>query len=187
LYRATALAALRAGVAASDESGLERIASTLPLRFDKGRALLADEDVTDALRDEPVGAMASRVSAQGAVRRALHEMQLSFRRVPGLVADGRDMGSVVFPDAQLKVFLTASAAQRAERRLKQLISKGISASIDALRADLEARDERDRSRLVSPLKAAEDALSLDNSALSIEQSVALVLSWWQQRRPFSES
>jgi 3-phosphoshikimate 1-carboxyvinyltransferase len=109
---------------------------------------------------------------------------LSFRRPPGLVADGRDMGTVVFFDAPLKVFLTASAAQRAERRYKQLISKGISASIDALRADLEARDMRDTTRAVAPLRPAEDALLLDNSELTIEQSVDKVLEMWAARRPF---
>jgi 3-phosphoshikimate 1-carboxyvinyltransferase len=118
------------------------------------------------------------------VRQALHGLQLAFRRAPGLVADGRDMGTVVFPDAALKVFLTASAAERAARRHKQLISKGISANLDSLRADLEARDARDKGRSVSPLVPAEDAQLLDNSHLSIEQSVQRVLGWWQQRRPF---
>jgi 3-phosphoshikimate 1-carboxyvinyltransferase len=118
------------------------------------------------------------------VRHALHELQLSFRRAPGLVADGRDMGTVVFFDAPLKVFLTASAAQRAERRHKQLISKGISANIATLRADLEARDLRDSTRAVAPLKPALDALLLDNSALTIEQSVERVLEMWAARRPF---
>ena len=118
-------------------------------------------------------------------RRALHDLQLSFRRLPGLVADGRDMGTVVFPQAPLKVFLTASAAQRAERRYKQLISKGISANLDDLRADVEARDARDQNRSIAPLKPAEDALLLDNSALSVEASVEQVLSWWQARGPFA--
>src|SRR5690606_19393833 len=119
-----------------------------------------------------------------AVRQALLALQRDFARLPGLVADGRDMGTVVFPDARLKVFLTADAAQRAERRYKQLISKGISANIDSLRADLEARDARDRDRAAAPLKAAPDALLLDNSLLSIAQSVEQVLSWWQARQPF---
>jgi 3-phosphoshikimate 1-carboxyvinyltransferase len=128
--------------------------------------------------------MASRISTVPQVRQALHGLQLAFRRAPGLVADGRDMGTVVFPGAPLKVFLTASAAQRAERRHKQLISKGIQANIEDLRADLEARDARDRSRSLAPLKPAEDALSLDNSALTVDQSVDVVLGWWRQRRPF---
>jgi len=138
-------------------------------------------DVTDAIRSEQGGMNASRVSVLPAVREALVELQLSFRRLPGLLADGRDMGTVIFPQAPLKVFLTASAAQRAERRYKQLISKGFSANIDSLRADLEARDARDMSRSVAPLKPAEDALSLDNSSLSIEASVQQVLDWWQAR------
>jgi 3-phosphoshikimate 1-carboxyvinyltransferase len=186
LYRATALAALRKGLSADDESGLAAVAAGLSLRFAAGRTLLADEDVTDALREESVGLFASRISGLAAVRRALDALQLSFRRIPGLVADGRDMGTVVFPDAQLKVFLTASAARRAERRHKQLISKGVSTNIADLRAALEARDERDKSRTVSPLKPAEDALPLDNSTLTIEESVNVVLGWWQQRQPFHE-
>jgi 3-phosphoshikimate 1-carboxyvinyltransferase len=119
------------------------------------------------------------------VRTALHGLQLAFARAPGLVADGRDMGSVVFPGAPLKVFLTASADQRAQRRHKQLISKGIPANIDRLRADLQARDERDQNRSVAPCKPAPDALLLDNSNLSIEQSVQQVLGWWQQRGAFA--
>ena len=119
-----------------------------------------------------------------AVRQALHELQLSFAQLPGLVADGRDMGTVVFPGAPLKVFLTASAEQRAERRYKQLISKGISANIDSLRADIRARDERDMNRSAAPLKPAEDAVLLDNSQLGIEESVQRCLGWWHERRPF---
>ena len=184
VYRATALAAMRTGVAPDDEDGLAAIAAALDLRFPDGDAHLGAENVADALRDEQVGAMASRVSAWPRVREALRQLQLSFRRVPGLVADGRDMGTVIFPGAALKVFLTASAATRAERRHKQLISKGISASIDVLRAELEARDARDRNRSVSPLKPAEDALLLDNSDLTVDASMELVLKAWQQRRPF---
>jgi 3-phosphoshikimate 1-carboxyvinyltransferase len=184
VYRATALTAMRAGVAPDDEASLSRIAATLPLHFVGGDAHLGDENVADALRAEDVGAMASRVSAWPAVREALRQLQLSFRRVPGLVADGRDMGTVIFPGADLKVFLTASAATRAERRYKQLISKGISANISTLRAELEARDERDRNRSVAPLKPAGDALLLDNSDLTIDASMDVVLAAWEQRRPF---
>lgn len=187
LYRATALAALRAGVPAEDEPGLAAIARRLPLRFVQQRALLDGEDVTDALREEAVGNLASRISAWPAVRRALVELQHAFRALPGLVADGRDMGTVIFPDAELKVFLVASAATRAERRHKQLISKGISANLNALRADLEARDARDVNRSVAPLKPAPEARLLDNSALSIDASVEQVLQWWQQGRPFGAS
>lgn len=184
LYRATALAAQRLGVAADDEPGLATVAAGLQLRFDGDRVLLAGDDVALELRQEQVGSMASRISAWPAVRGALEALQLGFRALPGLVADGRDMGTVIFPDAPLKVFLTASAAMRAERRYKQLISKGISASIADLRADLEARDERDRNRTIAPLKPAEDALLLDNSGQTIEQSVDQVLGWWARRGPF---
>ncbi|MFO1219808.1 MAG: bifunctional 3-phosphoshikimate 1-carboxyvinyltransferase/cytidylate kinase [Burkholderiaceae bacterium] len=187
LYRATALAALRQGIAADDAPALARVASRLALRFSGDRIALDGDDVTEAIRAEAVGVMASQVSALPAVRQALHALQLSFRRVPGLVADGRDMGSVVFRDAPLKVFLTASAAMRAERRHKQLISKGISANIDTLRADLEARDARDSQRAISPLKPAEDAQLLDNSSLTIEQSADRVLQWWSERNTFDAS
>lgn len=184
LYRATALAALQAGIAAGDEAALAALAARLPLQFHGDTIRLAGENVTDQLRREEVGALASQISAHAGVRAALRDLQLAFRRLPGLVADGRDMGTVIFPDAPLKVFLTASAATRAERRHKQLISKGFSSNIDDLLQDLEARDARDRSRSAAPLKPAEDAVSLDNSALSIDESVQQVLDWWQQRRPF---
>ena len=187
LYRATGLAAQRRGIAPDDEAAVAGVAQFLDLRFGHGpqgsRAWLRGEEVSDELRLESTGLLASRVSAIPAVREALHGLQLSFRRAPGLVADGRDMGTVVFPGAVLKVFLTASPAKRAERRHKQLISKGISANIDILRADLEARDARDANRLVAPCRPAEDALLLDNSELGIEESVAFVLKHWQQRQP----
>jgi 3-phosphoshikimate 1-carboxyvinyltransferase len=184
VYRATALAAMRAGLTPAEEPAVALVASTLDLAFEGHSIRLGGEEVADQLRDEAVGAMASRISALPSVRDALRQLQLSFRRVPGLVADGRDMGTVIFPGADLKVFLTASAAQRAERRHKQLISKGFSANIDSLRADLEARDARDQNRAVSPLKPAQDAVLLDNSDLTIEQSVAKVLEAWEHRRPF---
>ena len=187
LYRITALAALRAGLAL-DEAHEQRVAAMaerLPVVFQDGRVLLGGDDVTDAIRTEEAGMNASRVSALPAVRAALVSLQQSFRRLPGLVADGRDMGTVIFPDAQLKVFLTASAAKRAERRHKQLISKGFAPTIDTLRADLEARDARDSQRAVAPLKPAQDALLLDNSEQSVEDSVAQVLRWWEARQPFA--
>jgi 3-phosphoshikimate 1-carboxyvinyltransferase len=184
LYRAAAIAALEAGIDAGDETGLAAAAASLDLRFEADCTWLGPRDISDRLRVEEVGAMASRISAWPAVRAALFDLQLGFRRLPGLVADGRDMGSVVFPDATLKVFLTAGPVERAERRHKQLISKGISANIDSLRADLEARDARDRNRSASPLKPAEGALLLDNSALSIEASVEVVLKAWEERTPF---
>jgi 3-phosphoshikimate 1-carboxyvinyltransferase len=187
LYRATGLAAQWEGLDLADEAAVAAVAVGLDLRFgqgaEAGRIWLRGQDVTDALRLEATGLAASRVSALPAVRRALHELQLSFARAPGLVADGRDMGTVVFPDAALKVFLTASAATRAERRHKQLIHKGIPATLDSLRADLEARDARDTQRAVAPLKPAEDALRLDNSALTIDASVMQVLAWWAERNP----
>jgi 3-phosphoshikimate 1-carboxyvinyltransferase len=183
LYRATGLAAQRDGVPLADGETVARIAQRLDLRFDGERVVLRGEDVTDELRRETTGALASQVSVHPAVREALHGLQLSFGRVPGLVADGRDMGTVVFPGATLKVFLTASADERARRRHKQLISKGIQATLEDLRADIEARDLRDRTRAVAPLKPAEDATLLDNSSLTVEQSVEQVLSWWEARRP----
>jgi 3-phosphoshikimate 1-carboxyvinyltransferase len=140
--------------------------------------------VSDAIRTEDAGMNASRVSALQLVRDALVALQRSFCRLPGLVADGRDMGTAIFPQAALKVYLTASAQRRAERRYKQLISKGISATLPSLRADLEARDARDSSRSASPLKPALDALLLDNSDLTVEQSTDLVLTWWQDKQPF---
>ncbi|HUP10326.1 MAG TPA: bifunctional 3-phosphoshikimate 1-carboxyvinyltransferase/cytidylate kinase [Caldimonas sp.] len=182
LYRATALAAQRAGIGADDEVALARIAAGLDLRFDGEHISLSGVDATEALRAEHVGVLASQISALPAVRAALRDLQLSFRRLPGLVADGRDMGTVVFPDAPFKVYLTASASQRAERRLRQLSVRGVSATLDGLRADLEQRDARDQNRAVAPLRPAEGALLLDNSALTIEASVAVVLEAWEERR-----
>jgi len=187
MYRITALAAIRSGlhIDADHEPRIAQLAETLPVRFEGGRVWLGSDDVTDDIRTEEAGMNASRVSALPAVRQALVALQHSFRRLPGLVADGRDMGTVIFPNAPLKVYLTASAACRAERRYKQLISKGFSANIDELRADLEARDARDSSRSVAPLKPAQDALVLDNSDLTIEQAVEKVLTWWQERQAFA--
>jgi len=184
VYRATALMAMHGGVAADDEPRLADLARVLPLHFEGSSIRLAGEEVADELRREDVGALASRISALPAVRNALRDLQLSFRHVPGLVADGRDMGTVIFPDARLKVFLSASAAERAARRHKQLISKGIPAKLTDLRADLEARDARDKTRSASPLKPADDALLLDNSVLSVEDSMEVVLKAWQHRNPF---
>ncbi|WP_457446194.1 bifunctional 3-phosphoshikimate 1-carboxyvinyltransferase/cytidylate kinase [Roseateles sp. P5_E4] len=184
LYRVSGLAARRAGLNLDDGDAVAAIVPTLQLRFGDGHVFLGQEDVSARLRAEATGLLASQVAVHPQVRKALHQLQLDFRRLPGLVADGRDMGTAIFPDASLKVFLTASAATRAERRHKQLISKGISANIDSLREDLEARDERDKNRSASPLEPAQDAQLLDNSALTIEASVDQVLDWWQQRRPF---
>jgi 3-phosphoshikimate 1-carboxyvinyltransferase len=186
LYRVAGLAMRRAGLEAvpRDESRIAALARALPLRFHAGTILLGDEDIGELIRTEAAGMDASRVSALPAVREALLALQQRFRQLPGLVADGRDMGTVIFPDASLKIYLTANAAQRAERRHKQLISKDISTTIDSLRADLEARDLRDSSRSVAPLKPAHDARLLDNSTLSVEDSIERVLDWWQQQQPF---
>ncbi|MBG9387639.1 bifunctional 3-phosphoshikimate 1-carboxyvinyltransferase/cytidylate kinase [Caenimonas aquaedulcis] len=184
LYRIAAFAAIRAGLSldAAHEHTIAKMAETLPVRFSGGHVFLAELDVTDAIRTEEAGMNASKVSALPSVRTALVALQHGFRRLPGLVADGRDMGTVIFPDAPLKVYLTASAAHRAERRHKQLISKGISTTIDSLRQDLEARDARDMNRATAPLKPAGDALLLDNSHQSVEESVAQVLRWWESRK-----
>ena len=189
LYRVTALAAGRAGLSISPEheAQIAELVRHLPLAFANGRILLANEDVSDAVRTEEAGMNASKVSALPAVRTALLELQHGFQRLPGLVADGRDMGTVVFPQARLKVYLTASAEKRAERRHKQLISKGFPAIIADLRADLEARDLRDTTRTVAPLMPAPDALLLDNSEQTIEESVAQVMAWWLGRQPFQSA
>jgi 3-phosphoshikimate 1-carboxyvinyltransferase len=186
LYRITGLAATRAGIALEleNEKSIVQLLRTLPIHFEGSHIWLAEEDVSDAIRTEEAGMNASRVSAFPAVREALVALQRDFRKLPGLVADGRDMGTVIFPDAPLKVYLTASAACRAERRYKQLISKGISTTLDSLRADLEARDARDASRTVAPLKPAQDALLLDNSDLTVASSVETVFHWWQDKQPF---
>ncbi|MCO8251603.1 bifunctional 3-phosphoshikimate 1-carboxyvinyltransferase/cytidylate kinase [Comamonas thiooxydans] len=190
LYRITGLAASRAGMTLdeSNEETIAEMALDMPVRFDaQQRVWLGDEDISLAIRSEEAGMNASRVSALPAVRTALVDLQLSFQALPGLVADGRDMGTVIFPHAPLKVYLWASAQCRAERRYKQLISKGISANMSTLLADLEARDARDMNRSTAPLKPAEDSLQLDSSEMTIEEVVAQVLSWWQERQPFGRS
>lgn len=178
LYRLAALAARRAGVALDDEPALARLAVNLPIEFSGGRILLAGDEVTDAIRAEAVGEAASRIAVLGALRAALLDRQRDFRQAPGLVADGRDMASVVFPDASLKVFLTASAEARAERRYKQLIEKGFSANLDGLLRDLRARDARDAGRTHAPLVAAEGAVVLDSTPLTVLQTVQAVLDRW---------
>jgi 3-phosphoshikimate 1-carboxyvinyltransferase len=184
LYRLTALAARRASIALDDPAALAQLAGNLPVRFVDARVLLAGDDVTATIRSEQAGADASRVSAWPAVRVALLNLQRGSACLPGLVADGRDMGTVVFPSAALKVFLTASAETRAARRHKQLTEQGFPVKLENLFADLQARDERDRTRAAAPLEPAQDALLLDNSGLTIEQSVDQVLDWWQARQPF---
>lgn len=188
LYRLTALAAKTAGVDLDDEARLAEIAARLPARFEGERIFLAGQDVSEAIRMEEVGQAASRIAVHPAVREALLACQRAFRRFPGLIADGRDMGSVVFPDAAVKIFLTASAQARAERRHKQLIEKGMPANmlppLSALVAELEARDRRDAERPVAPLKQGEDAELLDTTGLDIEQAVAAALEIIQRRLPF---
>jgi 3-phosphoshikimate 1-carboxyvinyltransferase len=186
LYRLSAYAAAQAGLAldVANEAKLSDLVKGLDIRFEGERILLGGVDVSEHIRTEEAGIRASQISVIAGVRRALVDLQLSFRQLPGLVADGRDMGTVIFPNALLKVFLTANAMERAKRRHKQLISKGIQAKIEDLFADLEARDLRDSTRSTAPLQADKEAYLLDNSSLSIEASVEQVLSWWQERQSF---
>ncbi|MBK8386257.1 MAG: bifunctional 3-phosphoshikimate 1-carboxyvinyltransferase/cytidylate kinase [Candidatus Accumulibacter sp.] len=177
LYRLTALAAGRAGIGVDDEAGVAAIAADLDVVFAGASITLSGEEVSDAIRSEEISAAASRVAALPAVRAALLFRQRAFRRPPGLVADGRDMASVVFPDALTKIFLTASVEMRASRRHKQLIEKGMAASIAALSLDLRERDERDSQRSVAPMQQSADAELLDTTSLTIETAVAQVLDW----------
>ena len=182
LYRLVALASLKQGVAENDEQALAALAIGLTVRFDTDqsgdeRVFLDGEDVTRDIRSEECGRVASAVASLCGVRAALLELQRDFRKQPGLVADGRDMGSTVFPDALLKVYLTASAGERAKRRHKQLKDKGIDVSLPALSRDIEDRDRRDSERSVAPLRPAEDARLLDSSGQSIEEVTQTVLGW----------
>jgi len=176
LYRLTALAALRAGIALDDEAGVAGLGGSLPASFEGGRILLAGDDVTDAIRTEEISVGASKVAALPAVRAALLARQRAYRRFPGLVADGRDMASVVFPAAAAKVFLIASAGARAERRYKQLIAKGMPANMHALLQDLQERDARDAQRSVAPLRQCDDADLVDTTEMNIEAAVAAVMT-----------
>ena len=179
LYRLVALAAAREGIDAGDEAKLAAIAARLPVRFEGEEIFLEAERVTDAIRTEENSFAASRVAALPAVRRALLDRQRSAREPPGLVAEGRDMGSIVFPDASLKVFLTASLEARAERRYKQLKEKGIAATLAALLQDLRERDARDATRSAAPLKQSPEARPLDTTSMSAEQAAALVVGWYR--------
>lgn len=178
LYRLTALAVQQQGVDAADEHAVADIAEALDVRFDGDHVWLSGHDVAADIRLEHVGNLASRIAAYLPVRQALLERQRAFRASPGLVADGRDMGTIVFPDAQLKVFLVADVAARAERRCKQLKAKGFSANLADLLKDMRSRDERDRTRANAPLVAAADAITVDSSSLSIEETVQQVLDLW---------
>jgi cytidylate kinase len=179
LYRLVALAALQKGLDLGDADALGALARALPAEFDDARILLDGKPVQAEIRTEPVSAAASRVAVHAQVREALFERQRAFRSPPGLVAEGRDMGTVVFPDARLKVFLTASAEARAERRYKQLMEKGLSATIETLLREIQERDARDRSRASAPLAPAADAVVLDTTQLTVEQVVSQVLELWR--------
>lgn len=179
LYRLCAYKALKEEIDLADEAHLAQTAQALSPVFEDGKIFLDEEDVTDKIRAEAVGVAASKVAALPRVREALLDVQKRSRRLPGLVADGRDMGSVIFPDAPLKVFLTASAQARAQRRFNQLKEKGIVANIDTLTRALEERDRRDMQRAVSPLAPAKDAKILDSSNLTIEETVGQVLQWYE--------
>ncbi|AQS52303.1 cytidylate kinase [Paenalcaligenes hominis] len=178
LYRLTALACLRQAVDTAHQEQVAQLARQLNVRFDQGQCVLDGENVADALRTEQVGLLASQVAAYEPVRAALLARQRDFQQPPGLIADGRDMGTVVFPSAPLKIYLVADAQSRAERRYKQLIDKGISANLSELLADLQARDLRDTTRSIAPLKPAKDAILLDSSHLTIEETVNQVLAYW---------
>jgi cytidylate kinase len=183
LYRLVALKALDAHIALDDEAKLAHAAGTSTFGFTRSRITLDSVDVTAAVRTEAVSAASSRVAALAGVRRALLARQRAFRRPPGLVADGRDMGTIVFPDATLKVYLIASAEERAKRRYKQLIEKGNSVTLDSLLRDIRERDARDSSRAAAPLKPAADAIVLDTTDLSIDAGVAFVLERYRAGRP----
>jgi cytidylate kinase len=180
LYRLVALAALRSGLEFKDEKAVAALAKGLDVRFGSGEIILSDQIVTDDIRSEICGMGASKVAALPGVRQALLARQHAFREAPGLVAEGRDMGTVVFPDAILKVFLTASAEARAERRYKQLKEKGIDANIRTLLQELRERDERDSARSTAPLRKAADARELDSTGHGIDEVVRQVLEWHRQ-------
>lgn len=180
LYRLLAFAAGNHGVDLTNEEAMKLLAAHLDVQFVASsggqRIILEGEDVTDLIRNEQVGAGASQVASLSAVREALLQRQQAFREMPGLVADGRDMGTVVFPDAPLKIFLTASAEERARRRYLQLKAKGDDVNLASLLDEIQARDERDTQRAVAPLKPAADAIQLDSTELSIEQVLERILS-----------
>jgi len=181
LYRLVAVAAADAGTALDDEAALAALARDLPAHFSGDRVLLGQKDVTGLIRTEAVGEQASQAAALPGVRTALVGLQRGFRRPPGLVADGRDMGTVIFPDAELKVFLTASAEERAMRRYKQLKEKGFDVNLAGLSAEVASRDRRDAERAVAPLRPAPDACVVDSTKLSIDEVVDVVLSELRRR------
>jgi len=182
IYRVTAYAAQQGGVALEDELGLVELAHKIALRFDGVEVYLNVAAIGDVIRSEEAGRAASQIAALPALRAALLERQRAFRQAPGLVTDGRDMGSVVFPDATVKIFLTASAEERAQRRYKQLIEKDFDASLAALLQDLRERDARDAARSSAPLRQSADAALLDTTNLTIAQAVARVLQWFREAK-----
>lgn len=181
LYRLVAFQVLQRRVDPDDADAVERLAATMNPQFAGGRILVGGIDVTDAIRREDVSAVASRIAVHPGVRKCLLQLQRARRQAPGLVADGRDMGTVVFPDACLKVYLTATVAARSERRYKQLIEKGFPANMLDLSQELHARDLRDSERAAAPLRPAEDAYQLDSSELSIDEVVNQVLRWYSEK------
>ena len=182
LYRIVGLVCLRANVDLKDIAAVTAHAMGISPVFAGGRISLGSEDITNVIRTEDVGQAASCIAVIPSVRNALFELQREARREPGLVADGRDMGSVVFPEARLKIFLTASAESRAKRRYNQLKEKGISSNIDDLVSDLKDRDRRDMERSVAPLKPAEGARILDSSDLTLQETIDLVLAWYRESK-----
>ena len=183
LYRLATLSALDHGIALHDAPGLAQNTRAMNVDFHAGREMLEGEDVSARMRTEEVSAATSQVAAHAAVREALLTRQRAFRRPPGLVADGRDMGAIVFPDAPLKVFLTASVGTRADRRYKQLMEKGMYAKMADVVEELRRRDDRDASRPVAPLKHYPDAIFLDTTGLTVDEAVARILGWWHERSP----
>ncbi|MDB5862543.1 MAG: Cytidylate kinase [Betaproteobacteria bacterium] len=179
LYRLVAMAAMNRGIELDDAPALAALALDLDARFDSSTIKLDGHDVTDAIREERVSGAASKVAALQPVRDALLARQRAFREAPGLVADGRDMGSVVFPDATLKIFLTADAAERARRRYKQLIEKGMSARMDVLLQEIRDRDARDSKRAAAPLQKCADAVELDTTGIPVDAAVAQVLALYR--------
>ena len=182
LYRLVALSALEQGIDPDDEARLAAVAAVLPATFDGPSVRLSGRDVTEAIRGEDVSAAASRVAVHPAVRTALLARQRAFRATPGLVADGRDMGTVVFPDAPVKVFVTASPEARAGRRHKQLIEKGFSVNIESLLRDIRERDTRDAGRAAAPLRPAADAVLLDTTDMTIDDAIGFVLARYRDWR-----
>ena len=179
LYRLVALKAVTTGIALADAPALARFANGLDVVFREGVIVLDGQDVTEAIRSETVSAAASQVAVHPDVRAALYSRQRAFRRPPGLVADGRDMGTVVFPEALVKVFVTASTEERARRRYKQLIAKGISVTMESLLRDIRERDARDAGRAAAPLKPAADAVLLDTTEMTIEAAIGRVLGLYR--------